>query len=316
MKDYYKILGVSETSTDSEIKKAYRKLALKYHPDKNKETGAEDKFKDIAEAYAVLGDKGKKSEYDRSRKNETSFNFDDWLNGQFRTGFRTEDNEFSRDKFRNSGFRSRASVPDTNYLNIHDSTRSDLVDLVEGKPLSVSFTRHSIDPDMNKSEEEKNLNIHINLRKKKLDLVKSGGGYHIKIKLDNLGNEDVWNRINAWGDREQTLLSGDYILIVDVDIPEGISIDDGDIIQYVDIPLSKVLFKGEKIRIKTIFGKSYDAEISSPRKINDLKFNIKDSGYLSKSGKLGNYIIRFNIIIPDLSDLSEEEIDNLKKYIK
>lgn len=53
-KDYYKILGIQKTATEKEIKKAFRKLALKYHPDKNKEKGAEDKFKDIAEAYEIL----------------------------------------------------------------------------------------------------------------------------------------------------------------------------------------------------------------------------------------------------------------------
>lgn len=55
-KDYYKILGVSRTASDNEIKKAYRKMALKYHPDKNKSSDAEDRFKEIAEAYDVLSD--------------------------------------------------------------------------------------------------------------------------------------------------------------------------------------------------------------------------------------------------------------------
>ena len=55
-KDYYKTLGVPRTASDDQIKKAYRKLALKYHPDKNKDPGAEDKFKEIAEAYEVLSD--------------------------------------------------------------------------------------------------------------------------------------------------------------------------------------------------------------------------------------------------------------------
>lgn len=55
-KDYYKILGVSRSATDDEIKKAYRKMALKYHPDKNSDPGAEEKFKEIAEAYEVLSD--------------------------------------------------------------------------------------------------------------------------------------------------------------------------------------------------------------------------------------------------------------------
>ena len=55
-KDYYAILGVGRKATDDELKKAYRKMALKYHPDKNKDPGAEDKFKEIAEAYDVLSD--------------------------------------------------------------------------------------------------------------------------------------------------------------------------------------------------------------------------------------------------------------------
>ncbi len=63
--DYYKILGVDKTATPQEIKKAYHKLAIKYHPDKNKDDkNAEAKFKEISEAYAVLSDKEKRKQYD------------------------------------------------------------------------------------------------------------------------------------------------------------------------------------------------------------------------------------------------------------
>lgn len=64
-KDYYKILGISKGASDDEIKKAYRKLALRYHPDKNKSPGAEEKFKEVAEAYEVLSDKKKRDLYDQ-----------------------------------------------------------------------------------------------------------------------------------------------------------------------------------------------------------------------------------------------------------
>jgi len=64
-KDYYKILGISKGASDDEIKKAYRKLALRYHPDKNKSPGAEEKFKEVAEAYEVLSDKRKRDVYDQ-----------------------------------------------------------------------------------------------------------------------------------------------------------------------------------------------------------------------------------------------------------
>ena len=64
-KDYYKILGVDKKASDEEIKKAYRKLAMKYHPDRNKgDKNAEEKFKELSEAYAVLSDKEKKKQYD------------------------------------------------------------------------------------------------------------------------------------------------------------------------------------------------------------------------------------------------------------
>ena len=63
--DYYKVLGVDKSATDEEMKKAYRKLAMKYHPDKNKDDKtAEAKFKEVSEAYAVLSDKEKRKQYD------------------------------------------------------------------------------------------------------------------------------------------------------------------------------------------------------------------------------------------------------------
>lgn len=65
-RDYYKILGVEKSVSDEELKKAYRKLALKYHPDRNQgDKAAEEKFKEMSEAYAVLSNKEKRAQYDR-----------------------------------------------------------------------------------------------------------------------------------------------------------------------------------------------------------------------------------------------------------
>ena len=60
-RDYYEVLGVSRNATEDDLKKAFRGLAFEYHPDRNKEEGAEEKFKEINEAYQVLSDKDKRS---------------------------------------------------------------------------------------------------------------------------------------------------------------------------------------------------------------------------------------------------------------
>ncbi|MGO9641949.1 MAG: DnaJ domain-containing protein, partial [Candidatus Acidiferrales bacterium] len=65
-RDYYEVLGVARAATDAEIKSAYRKLAMTYHPDRNPNNpDAEDRFKEITEAYAILADSEKRSLYDR-----------------------------------------------------------------------------------------------------------------------------------------------------------------------------------------------------------------------------------------------------------
>src|SRR5574340_1231760 len=63
-RDYYEVLGIDKHADKQTIKKAYRQLAKKYHPDRNKEAGAEDKFKEVQEAYDVLSDDQKRAAYD------------------------------------------------------------------------------------------------------------------------------------------------------------------------------------------------------------------------------------------------------------
>lgn len=113
-KDYYKTLGVDKNASQDEIKKAYRSLARKYHPDTNKQDkNAENKFKDISEAYEVLGDADKRKKYDTLGSSYNRFR---------QTGGRNEDfnwNDWVSQKTQYSG--RRPSTKSRNFGDIFDS---------------------------------------------------------------------------------------------------------------------------------------------------------------------------------------------------
>ncbi|HBF49148.1 MAG TPA: cytochrome C biogenesis protein [Massilia sp.] len=138
-KDYYQTLGVDRTASADDIKKAYRKLVRKYHPDISKHKDADAKTKEINEAYDVLGDADKRAAYDARGRSYAGEQFDsssDW-NGHFDFGGASAD-EFFADLFakaggtRRSGFQMRGD-------DIHAAISIDLADAYHGATRTVSL---------------------------------------------------------------------------------------------------------------------------------------------------------------------------------
>ena len=145
-RDYYEILGVSRTATKEEIKKAYRKLALKYHPDRNPgDKEAEEKFKEAAEAYEVLSDDQKRAIYDRyghdGLKGGAGFsNFHD-VNDIF-SAFSDIFDDLFGGGFRGSGFRGHSGTKSmgkrgSNLVITIKLTLKDIRDGIKGKKIKV-----------------------------------------------------------------------------------------------------------------------------------------------------------------------------------
>lgn len=149
-KDYYDILGVKKTATEEELKKAYRNLAKKYHPDKTKgNKEAENKFKEISEAYAVLSDKEKREQYDRLGKEAFSFggaggfagfDFSEFMGGRARGAggrrTRVEFTDIFGDLFGGGGFEAEPQRGG----DVEAETTIDFRDAVLGTTIELRFT--------------------------------------------------------------------------------------------------------------------------------------------------------------------------------
>ena len=106
-KDYYKILGVSREATKEEIKNAYYRLALKYHPDKNKDVKVRKRFREIVEAYSILSDDEKRRAYDMKEKGGKISHEDIYKVSDFSDLFHDVDREIVFNDLFNHFFKSK-----------------------------------------------------------------------------------------------------------------------------------------------------------------------------------------------------------------
>lgn len=148
--DYYSLLNVTKDASQSDIKKAYRKLAIKWHPDKNKgDTNAEEKFKQISEAYEVLSDEGKKAQYDqfghnvfkqqqsggRQQQQDPFDVFSSFFGGTGGGGF----NHFYTRERRQSNRTTTKKHPGT---NLKLDAEIQLKDIIKEKTINLSYSRN------------------------------------------------------------------------------------------------------------------------------------------------------------------------------
>ena len=180
-KDYYQTLGVAKTASEDEIKKAYRKLVRKYHPDVSKEADAQAKTQDINEAYGVLGDAEKRAAYDelgRGHQYRAGQEFrppPDWGRGfggaggpgghgggPGQGGFGGADSDFFSDLFANfGGGGRRRQQPPQRGEDSHASITIDLADSYHGATRTISLTVAERDAQDRIVTRERNLSVNI-----------------------------------------------------------------------------------------------------------------------------------------------------------
>ncbi len=281
-KSLYDTLEVSENASAEEIKKAYRKLARKYHPDVNKDPSAEEKFKEINAAYEVLSNPEKKQQYDQY--GDSMFggqNFHDFARGQ---GSNVDLDEILRQMFGGAGGFNRGGFSQGGFGGFGGFNEPDLDTNAQ---TTIPF-----------------------------DIAVIGGKQHISLNGDSFdvkipeGIEDG-QKIRAKGKgksyRGQT---GDLILKINV-APSPEYTRDGDTLtKYFDVPLKTALFGG-KIEIKTIH-KDITLKIPQNTKQNQ-KFRVKELGVLNrKAGVKGDLYLKANIVLPKIEDLDSELVKMLE----
>ena len=307
-KDYYKTLGVKKSATQDEIKSAYRKLAQKYHPDKNKDNKeAEEKFKEVSEAYEVLGDKDKRKKYDNLGSSYNNFrnrggtsNDFDWAQW-YSSGQQRKRGKTVGDFFNSGGDMSDFFERIFGSTYKQDPGYSGFSERQGPSPIKGKDYETELQITLNEAFKGAKRRIKINDQSVEIN-VKPGTPNGHKLKLSGKGHPGQFGGKN-----------GDLILTVKVIIPDDIEVDGNNINVNVDVPLLDAVLGG-KLDFETISGKfSLNIpELSQQGKIMKLKGQGMPD-YSNKSTK-GDLFVRLNVVLPEKLSAKEKKLYNdLKK---
>jgi curved DNA-binding protein len=280
-KSLYDTLEINDNASESEIKKAYRKLARKYHPDVNKEVSAENKFKEINSAYEILSDKTKKQQYDMH--GDSMFggqNFHDFSRSHG-SGGQGDLDDILRQMFSGGGGFGGGGNPFGGGFGGQQARNLDIETSVTiSFAISILGGSHSVGVN--------------------------GERFDIKIPAGIKSGEKM--RVKGKG-HAQGGRAGDLFLKITVaPNPEYVREDDN-LIKIFEVPLYVALF-GDKITIKTL---EKEIKLKIPRNTkNGQRFRVKEMGAMNRKTKVRGYLyLEANIILPKVEDLDESLVELL-----
>lgn len=310
-KDYYNILGVSRDASQDEIKKKYRKLAAKYHPDKNPDDkSAEDKFKEIGEAYEVLKDPEKRKLYDKVGS--------DWKRYQD-AGASADDFNWSQYANRGGGQRinmedifggGRAGGSGSPFSSFFETIFGGGGDPFGGRQSQARQYQSRAQTSRRQKGRDSQAQVDIDLKDLLTGVEKQFriNGERVKIKIPAGIESGKKLKLKGKGQPSPTGgAKGDLYLKVNVIEPEGFERKGDDIYQKIPLDLYTAVLGGE-FTAQTLNGK---IKLNIPPETqNGRTFRLPGRGLpqFKKNGKKGDYFLKTEIQIPEKLTSKEKEL--------
>ncbi|RLC35537.1 molecular chaperone DnaJ [Candidatus Shapirobacteria bacterium] len=268
-KDFYEVLGISKGASKADIKSAYRKLALKYHPDRNKEADAEEKFKEINEAYEILSNEQKKSAYDQFGHAA----FEGSRTGPF--GGATYTNQDGPFRFT---YTSKPGGNPFGGANFSFGGFSNPFDIFEQ---FFGFANQSDRP-------------HLSTYKVQISFLEAVNGVEKEIQVEGKTKKI---KIPAGVDDGQRIKFSDFILYIDVLDSDTFKRDDADV--FISIPISFVQASlGDTVEVPNLEGGKTKIKIKAGTQPNTLiRLRGKGIPYINSRAR-GDFYIRLMVEVP------------------